>query len=193
MNVNKIIYSILFFITSVFTYAQDIDSTDNSEKANFKDRLYYGGDFNVMFGTQTFINISPRVGYKITEKLSAGIGLKYWYTSANNGSYKSSNSIYGGSIFARRNISDNLYLILEYETLNIGDALLGSGAAYWTEFLFVGAGYQQNLGGMLNINAMALYDVLYDPYINPYSAYLYPNINIAGFPIIIRLGISIGI
>lgn len=188
----KLLLIFIVGILSYSTYAQSEKDSTNQSKESFKDRLYFDGNFNLGFGTQTFINFSPKIGYKITDKFSAGVGLKFWYNSLNNGYYKSSGTVYGGGFFARRSLTQNLYLTSEFEHLNIG-GIYNSKEPLWVNFLFVGGGYQQSIGGVVNVNAALLYDVLYDPYLNPYSSYLYPSINIAGIPLIIRFGISIGI
>lgn len=67
-------------------HAQGNDNTDQyfNERGNFAQRLWYGGGFNLGFfgsgGNNVFsAGISPMVGYKITDDLSAGprIGLNY--------------------------------------------------------------------------------------------------------------------
>ena len=43
----------------------------------FKERLYFGGNIGLGFGTTTYINLSPLVGCKITKQFSAGGGIVY--------------------------------------------------------------------------------------------------------------------
>jgi hypothetical protein len=40
-------------------------------------RFFFGGNFGVRFGDFTFVNISPQVGYRFTERLSAGGGVNF--------------------------------------------------------------------------------------------------------------------
>ncbi len=43
---------------------------DKTKNLSFGERLYFGGDFGLSLGiTQSFINLSPLVGYKLNEKL----------------------------------------------------------------------------------------------------------------------------
>jgi hypothetical protein len=167
------------------------DTTDTNDKVPFKDRLYYDGNFNFAVGTNTFINISPRIGYKITENFSAGLGGKFWYFSSRDffSNTRYSGSLYGGGVFARRNITDNLFLISEYEVLNLGGLFSQPRQDFWQEFLFAGAGYQYRMGGALNLYVIAMYDIFQ----NPYAYSIYPTIPIAGVPIMLRLGVSMGI
>lgn len=184
------IYSLLLvFISSTSLAQSNKDSSNyNNDKPNFKDRLYFDGNFNIGVGTSTFINLSPRVGYKITDNFSAGVGAKYWYFSFNDGFSRYSGSLYGGGAFARRNLTPNLFLTGEYELLNLAGLTGRPKEPFWNEFLFAGGGFQQNVG-VVNLYAVVLYDVLQ----NPYSSFIYPTIPIAGVPIIFRLGINVGI
>lgn len=40
-------------------------------------RLFFGGNFGVSFGDFTFVNISPQVGYRFTDRFSAGGGVNF--------------------------------------------------------------------------------------------------------------------
>ncbi|HAZ26673.1 MAG TPA: hypothetical protein DCY95_20610, partial [Algoriphagus sp.] len=39
-----------------------------SDSVSFKDRLYFGGNFGMQFGTVTLLDISPLVGVMITNR-----------------------------------------------------------------------------------------------------------------------------
>jgi len=74
-----------------------------SKELNLKERLVFGGGFSFRLNP-TFLNISPRVGYKITDKFYAGIGLGYSYLKIKKG--MSINNMYGGQ--KRVDISQNI-------------------------------------------------------------------------------------
>src|SRR5688572_11858407 len=78
---------------------------------NFSDRLFFGGNFGLQFGSYTYVDISPMVGYKITERLAAGVGATYIYYSVDdhvyNLNYKT--HIYGGSIFSRFRVTEQFF------------------------------------------------------------------------------------
>jgi hypothetical protein len=63
-----------------------------------------------------------------------------------------------------RNITDNLFLISEYEVLNLGGLFSQPRQDFWQEFLFAGAGYQYRMGGALNLYVIAMYDIFQNPY-----------------------------
>ncbi|MFP5471907.1 MAG: hypothetical protein ACLGGV_09970, partial [Bacteroidia bacterium] len=72
----KCLLLFLLVFVSASAYAQEERDSSNykEEKPHFKDRLYFDDNFNIGVGTSTFINLSPRVGYKITDNFSAGLG-----------------------------------------------------------------------------------------------------------------------
>ena len=49
------------------------------ENFSLRDRLFFGGNFGLMAGTYTDIEISPHVGYFITSRWAAGVGITYEY------------------------------------------------------------------------------------------------------------------
>ena len=142
-------------------------------------KFYTGGNFGLSFGTVTAIDISPIIGYKITKDFSAGVGVIYMYYS--DAQYHFSTNAYGGRLFARHLIIENLFAHVEYELINrdafdLNDHLIRVNVTG----VLVGGGYTQRIAGNSFFNIMALWN-LND---NPYS--LYPN------PII-RMGFSIGL
>ena len=49
------------------------------EESSFFDRLYFGGNFGLQFGSFTHIEASPVVGYMVNQDLSFGTGAIYQY------------------------------------------------------------------------------------------------------------------
>ena len=125
-------------------------------------------EFN--FDPVTAIQLQPRIGYKITEDFTAGLGITYVYYNVNigNGSRYES-SIYGGSIFARYRVFDQLFLLLEPEMLN-GDVLSINPLTYeysvsreWVPALYLGGGLGLGPDGGTQFFVFILYNVLYEP------------------------------
>ncbi len=149
------------------------------------DRIFFGGDLGIQFGTVTIINVSPLVGYRITPDLAAGIGITYQYYNDKRFDPDFSTSIYGGRIFGRYYILDNLFAHTEYEVLNYDAVFVdGTGSLFQDRItannIYVGGGYRQPLGGKANLELMILYNI------NESAQSLYEN------PII-RMGITVGI
>jgi hypothetical protein len=145
----------------------------------FTERIFFGGNFGLQFGTITFIDISPLVGYLLTDRLSAGTGITYmYYREKFAGFQEFSTSIYGGRLFARYLILKNLFAHTEYEVLNLEAFDLGRRVNVTS--VLVGGGYRQQLGGNVYLNLLALWNInetAYSPYRNP----------------IIRMGVAFGL
>ena len=68
---------LIILFSSLFSgFSQDTQDDNYSSsvfkkkwKDNFQNRIFYGGNLGLQFGTVTMIDISPMVGYKLTEKL----------------------------------------------------------------------------------------------------------------------------
>lgn len=85
-------------------------------------KMWYGADINYPALAPGFFNmgISPRIAYKMTNRLSAGVVLKTdysWYRLDNSqgGPSKFENLDYGAGIFARARLFSGLYAQAEYE------------------------------------------------------------------------------
>jgi len=144
----------------------------------FKDRLYFGGNFGMQFGTVTLIDFSPLVGVMITPKFSSGVGLTYQYF--NDRRYiGGETSSYGGRLFSRYNVLPNIFLHAEYESINFDNYNLISDKfeRIWSNALFLGGGYFAPFGPRGGANFTFLYNVLHDNLRSPY-----------GEPYVIRVG-----
>lgn len=126
-----------------------------------KDKIYFGGNVGLSFGSYTMIGIYPMVGYKLTPKLSAGIKLAYEYIQDKRYTTDYETSNYGGSLFARYRVFQPIYLHAEYATLNYElYSFDGSSEREWIPFVLVGAGFSKSIGGNTWVNAQVLFDVL---------------------------------
>lgn len=163
MSAKLIIPVLLLFILNV-AKAQDttaVEPAKTKPSKPFKERIYYGGNIGLSFGSYTMVGIYPLVGYKITPKLSAGVKVAYEYIVDKRYSSDYTTSNYGGSIFARYRLIKWLYLHAEYAGLNYElYNELGESNREWVPFLLVGAGFSQNLGGNVWLNIQVLFDVL---------------------------------
>ena len=165
-------------------WGQSVDE-NMSDKKDFKSHLFYGGGFGLQFGTVTLVEVSPMIGYKITPKLGVGVSPTYKYYRVKD-YYSTSTStdlvtnVYGGSIFARYSIFENIFAHVEYESLFYNTKVPGyaSELQQFNSFL-VGGGYRQQIGGNSAMNLMLLWNL------NDTQNSLYTN------PII-RVGFSIG-
>ena len=156
---------ILFFSISLTGFAQS-DLTSRK----FGDRLFAGGDVGLTFGTVTFINVSPLLGYRITDDFSAGVGGTYQYFKQSFDGAEFQTSIYGGRVFARHAILEDFFVHSEYEILNleVADAFGFATGRQNIPFLYVGGGVRQSIGGSSYFVGMVLYDVIQNR-LSPYN------------------------
>ncbi|MEQ9006880.1 MAG: hypothetical protein RLP12_03285 [Ekhidna sp.] len=84
----------------------------------FGDRIYFGGGGGFSSSSnQTNISLSPQVGYKITDRYSAGVGIIYQYVKIKQ-PIDVSLSNYGWSVFNRYQITQQFFGYAEFERLN---------------------------------------------------------------------------
>jgi len=175
----------LFFVLFTCNYLH-AQLNNNQPKESFTDRLVHGGGLGLQFGTLTLIDVSPLIGYRVSEKFETGIGLTYkyyryrdYFVDYNTGiAYDLKSNIWGGSIYARYHIIENIFLHTEFEHLryNYDDYYYTSGAitkdrlAADINSLFVGGGYRQRIAGNSYFYIMALWNLnetVLSPYSNP--------------------------
>ncbi|MCK6648787.1 MAG: hypothetical protein L6Q66_03940 [Bacteroidia bacterium] len=152
--------------------AQAQDSTmirKQPPKYNFKDRVFFGGNLGLQFGTVTFVDVSPLVGYRITDNVSAGIGVTYQYYRYKDRFYELETNVYGGRVFGRYMFTDYLFAHAEYEYLNL-EAFDFFRRRVDVNSVLVGGGYYQRFTSNAGVMAMLLYNFTedrYTPYTNP--------------------------
>ena len=155
------------------------------EQEPLRDRIYVGGNVGFQFGTDyTSVLVAPLVGYKFTEKFSAGIGGTYMYYKIKDRyyNYTFSTNIYGGSLFTRYFLFENLFAHAEYEMLNLKtfNFFEQKTERLWVPALFIGGGYQQMLGSSSFAQILLLYDIIQETN-TPYQS-----------PLVVRVGFGFG-
>ena len=183
---------IIIFLSFSAAFAQ---GTWDVSEGSFKDRIILGGSFGLQFGDVTFVDISPRLGYRATNKLTVGVGAIYRYRKQE--SFRTSQGVFpelktndwGFNVFGRHMLYGPLYVHAEYEYLNF-EAFTGQiiGLEAVTErfdlnSILLGGGIAQPIGNKAVFVAEALYIVNYD------SGELTPYAN----PWVVRVGIGVGL
>ena len=154
------------------------------EKPKFSDRLVFGGDIGLSVGTYTYINVSPAVGYRVTDRLIVGLGPIYIYENYKDYNLKS--SMYGAKVITSFTVLrstdinpnfqiGNLILHLENEVINVKPLYFDQfgpvyGSRIWIDNFLVGGGLSQAIGSKFNVSVLILWDVTnnaYSPYSNP--------------------------
>lgn len=175
--------SLALLLKGFIANAQDKPYFQKKEKKEerFIDRLVFGGNLGASFGSYTYVELSPKVGYRFTDKLTAGVGGTYLYISFNDpvwgGKYQS--SIYGGSLFGIYSLTENFFAQGETELLNVKtfDNFENVYRRRWVPGIFVGGGLQTSMGGKSYARIAFLYNLTYDQALSPYAN-----------PFVIRIG-----
>ncbi|MBP7076372.1 MAG: hypothetical protein KBB11_04950 [Bacteroidales bacterium] len=134
-------------------------------------RIFYGGDMGLSFGRITLINISPQVGYRITNRWSAGIGGTYIYYKDNDFNFHM--NIWGIQEFMSFTLIKDLSNILPFGN-EIGGLLVygelnhmflyrsisnpPGNDRYWITSPLLGPAYQLRVGNRSYLLIMLLYN-----------------------------------
>lgn len=176
----------IFFLLALIVLNTPVKAQDSAmirkhpPKERFLDRVFVGGNLGLQFGTVTFAEISPLVGYRLTDKISVGVGVTYQYYHYQDRYYNFQTNVYGGRVFGRYFFTNNLFAHAEYEYLNLEAFDFFPRRRVDVESFLAGGGYIQRFGRNSGIVAMVLYNFtesVYTPYSNP----------------IIRIGLNIGL
>lgn len=167
--------------------------TDTARKKEFDgSRLILGGSLGLAFGDYTNINISPLVGYRISDLFAAGVAINAQYGSERFRDYygetsqRNQYSIFGGGVWGRVYPFDFLFIHVQPELnyVSLKTTLYDPKSTYTDHYgvpsLLIGGGYTQPISDRAAFSVMALYDVLQDDR-SPYQNGL-----------ILRIGASLG-
>jgi len=161
-------YSLLIIIVLAANcmYGQDKESNNPYAGLPFKERLFFGGDVGLSFGTITYIKISPILGFHVSDRFSVGAGPSYQYYKDNRYIGLES-SIYGGSVFGRFFLLENVFLQSEFEVLNLEELYHTSSADFAPERVtipvwFVGGGVSQRTPNGSGFFIGVFYDLIGD-------------------------------
>lgn len=163
--------ALLMFCT-LLAHAQD-----DAWKQN---RWVFGGNAALAFGTNfTVIGAAPTVGYRFTERITAGGGGLYFYQRWQTFGQARSTQIYGPQAFARIRVANNLisegdrvFLQSDFYHVNTESfSVFDQGfQRLWVQQWFVGGGYYMQVGRNTFAGLMVMWDVIADrraPFPNP--------------------------
>lgn len=168
------------------------DEVSNDEKnkkesnAEWKaNRWQTGGNFGLLLGSVTYVDISPIIGYRLKPYLIPGAGITYIYYSDNVYGYNT--NIYGGRVFLRGIVLENFLLHGEYEILSFKyPGYLVPEGRVAVPRLLLGGGISSPIGNKSRLTLLLLYNVLDGvSYRQKYPIYM-PNPDI-------RVGFMIGL
>lgn len=169
--------TVLFLILTQSINAQYLEP--DSQRPPLRDRMFFGGNFGLQFGTYTYIETSPIVGIWLLPRVGLAGGPTYKFLKDPVGS----TSVFGGKGFTRliliqdvNNIVPigmglSIYLHGEYEYLsyrsdffytNPESTRVGNSA------FLVGFGFSQHLGPRISMNLSLLW-VVNEPELDIYD------------------------
>ena len=183
---------LFFIISAILIFSSSFAQED--QRPAFLDKVFVGGGFGAGFGSYTYINISPIIGYRVTPKLSVALRLMYQYTTYDYYDFqeqrtkKYQGNDFGVGGFARYSLFGPIYLQAEYEHLNY-DGLYYDGTSSRTSFdsFMAGGGIAQPVGGKAFVFITAMYNFSYNNF-NSSNVYRSPY----NSPWVIRVGITAG-
>jgi hypothetical protein len=179
----KVIFIAILFL-SLKSFGQG--EANSLKDVPFKERIVTGGGFGFGFSSQqSFISVSPAIGYQLTKRFMAGTSITYRYTQVKTTPPIKLND-YGVSPFLRFVIFNNVFLQTEFEYLNyeFPISVRESTREQFTSFL-AGGGIVQPLSDKVSLYFMALYNFSYK---TPAPGDYYPYTS----PLIVRAGINVG-
>lgn len=147
-------------------------------------KLYFGcniGGQLYSYGGYSYIyyDLSPNIGYKITDKFSAGIQIVYNNSIEIGGGNSVSYNVIGGGVFARFLVLKWLFLQVEYDILTTPPSYKYSQSRTFSDEKLGGVGFKRNFSSKISYYISILYDFAAEPN----SPYYYS-------PIIYRVGLS---
>ncbi len=168
----------LSFFVPASLFSQSRKHKKNKKNNDFAERLWYGGSFGLGLSNSTFgLNVSPLVGYKLTNNFSTGVRLPLDYTyaklSSNDGSVINYNNLdYGLGTFVRHKLFKVLFAHAEYNYLWTKEPVSSNGFLLLDpenpdklltekvnrDEFNIGLGYSS--GGRIGTELMLLYNVL---------------------------------
>jgi hypothetical protein len=167
-----LLFTLIFCLLSV---SQHNEAQQDNKKPSPKERIFFGGNLGLVFGTVTHIEVSPMVGYYLTPRLSAGVGVIYEYFR-NRYYLPNGTNIYGGNVFASymiiRNINEfipigsnfGIYARVEQEALSLERKYfdpfsLQTGDRYLLHSTLVGGGLRVPAGKRSAMTLSVLYNL----------------------------------
>jgi hypothetical protein len=143
------------------------DSTFKPKKpkdSDWKKKFTYGGNTQLYFSPLfTIVDLSPAIGYKLTENLNLGVGFIYSYSSANYRSYgRYMQSAYGPYCYARYSFLESFFVQGQFDRLrqtniyNFNDPT----QKVWVDYAWLGGGYRRSLGNNMALMSSIMVNVI---------------------------------
>ncbi len=150
----------------------------------FTDKLAFGGDMGMSFGTYMYINVSPIVYYSVSEDFVLGLGIDYTYFKDNSyPGFTYESSIWSPRFIARYFLGENIFLNAEIQQMYYKDVYgtsLNPNSWISKTKYYAGGGYRTWFGA----NSYSFIMLLFDLQSNDYYFGINPQI---------QMGVAVGI
>lgn len=142
---------------------------NTDEKFNIMDKLFWGGNVGAWIGNPTFVDLSPLVGYKITDKFSVGVGMIYNYYSYKYSNYNYSTNLIGSRLYSRYFIFENVFAQAGWDHINRDNPYaFNANERVWVDNLLIGGGLRYPVSDHFYMVASGLFNLNQTP-LSPYS------------------------
>ena len=179
-RIKTFLFVILLFAIASPVIAQKNDSIPKKTRpektkperdpSEFWEKVFWGGNLGMQFGTITLVDISPLIGYRLTERIAVGVGATYQYYRYRDQFYDFATDVYGGRVLGRYYILENIFAHAEYEVLNLETFDNPFHDRINVNSVLVGGGFRQEIGANSSFSILGLWNLnesYYTPYANP--------------------------
>jgi hypothetical protein len=149
----------------------DKKGSTGNENPEADRKFFFGGDFGLSFGDFTFVNLSPRVGYRINQNTFAGGSIRYTYlrlqrrdsqTNQIINQFTQEENWIGAGLFFQRSILDNFFVGIEPELIQIIRSRPQEYRAL-VPYILVGGGLLQKFGNSITFLGL-YYNITHEQY-----------------------------
>lgn len=167
----KKIFTLGLIVINILAYSQI--AMNSGKQSN---RWTFGGGLGVGFGSNSYFNlqVSPRVGYKITDQLEGGIiGNVSWQSSDY---YKS--TMFGVGPFVNYYFARSFFIGANLQQYFINSKEKFTGYKFDTDetALYLGGGYMQSVGNNAFVQFGIMYNVLWKERSSIFSSGFIPSV-----------------
>ena len=158
--------------------SHDLETRKPMQDKPLRERLIWGGTFQVRPGSPTHIDLSPQVTYRVSPRSGIGLGAVYRVSVVAKGFdeiLSHENEIFGLRSFYEWQAYKGFFIHGEYELLNTGtksatqDDEWDNEERKWLPNAFLGIKKKYSISRRVIGNLQLLYNFSYDPATSPYS------------------------
>jgi hypothetical protein len=180
----RLLPAVLIFMSTFFSVcvSAQYNFPDEERKANNEQsvagKFFIAPDLGLLLGTVTRIEVSPAIGYYLTERISVAVGGRYEYLKDSRNYYQMysyKTNIYGLRAYTELDVIKNfdnviplglslgIFGHLEYEGLSLERKYFDypnypSEGRFWYSTALVGGGIRQPAGQRASFNLLFLWD-----------------------------------